>query len=476
MDPIPVHLEAAIRTKLRERRTPGLAICCFDVERVRFAGGVGDADLGRGEPVTPTTVFRVASVSKLLTTTLVLSAVQSGSIGLDDRADQHLPAALRIRDRRGDPATSTVRSLLSHTSGLPSSTRGTDLGGRLASRIANQGKVRSLTDAISGLRLRHEPGDRIVYSNAAFNVAGYVAAAGSGLRFEDAVRQQVLSPLGMSGADFAPRRPGIGIATPYGSIFPPGVGAGSAERLRLVATPMGGLTASVLDLARFGRMVLGRGTIDGRAILDGGLVEEATTVQALNHPALEQGYGLGFKVRTWRGRTIVGHDGNMPGVATQLLLSPDDGVGVVVLTNGYSLAVPHEVADLALCEALGLSVDGGPIDPIDPIGRSGERLRREALARRVEGTWGLADPPLPGVAGRLADLMTRSRITHATGGRLRLDGNPGSDGAAWLEPLAGVGRYRVAAGVEDRTTAVVEERADGVHLWLGHATRLRRRS
>ncbi len=472
MDPIPAHLEAAIRTRLRERQTPGLAICCFDRTRICFAGGVGDADLERGEPVTASTVFRAASISKLITTTLVLAAVQDGGLDLDDAVNRHLPSTLQILGPQGGPATSSVRTLLSHTSGLPSNTRGTQLGNRALSWLVNQGRVRNLTEAVSDLQLRHEPGDRIMYSNAAFNVAGFVAAATFALPFEVAVRDRVLAPAGMSDADFDRRPAGVGVATPYGRILPPAPGAASAEGLRLVATPMGGLSVSVLGLASFGQMVLDNGSVGGRQLISRALLDEATSMQALNHPSLDQGYGLGFKVRTWRGRTTVGHDGNMPGVATQLLLSPDDGVGVVVLTNGYSLSVPHEVAELALGELLGLSVDSEPAS----IGTPAVRDRWATAGREVEGSYRFADPVLPGAIGRLGDLMTRSRLTHETGGRLRLEGNPGSDGPAWLLPDERSGHYRVAAGVDDGTNAVVELRPDGVHLWLGHATRLRRLS
>jgi CubicO group peptidase (beta-lactamase class C family) len=469
VDTIPADLEALIRTRLRQRRTQGLAICCFDADRVCFAGGVGVADLERGEPVGPRTVFRVASISKLVTTALVLSLVDDGAVDLDAAANSYLPRSSAISDQDGGSATSQVRTLLSHTSGLPAGTRGADVGGRVLSHLTNRGRVRDLADAIEGLRLTHAPGDRLVYSNPAFNVAGHLAATVLDQPFEAAAYRRILAPLGMFGAEFTPRRHGQGVATPYGSILPPAVGPAPADRMRLVATPMGGLTASAMDLARFGQMVLNRGAAGGRQILSRDVLSESAAMQARNRPTLEQGYGLGFKVRTWRGRTTVGHDGNMPGVATQLLLSPDDGAGVVVLTNGYALAVPHEIAEVALSEVLGLAANPEPAPP-------DQRRSWEDLGRRVEGSYRFWDPLLPGLVGRLGGALTRPRVTHEVGGRLRIDGNPGSDGPAWLLPEGALGSYRVVADVDDRTTAVIEERPDGVHLWLGHTTRLHRRS
>jgi CubicO group peptidase (beta-lactamase class C family) len=467
VESIPPELEATIRTQLRERRTQGLALACFDVDGIRFAGGVGHADLARGETVTPRTVFRVASISKLFTATLLLTAVDEGLVDLDEPVNRYLPPELRIATVEGAPAESRVRTLLSHTSGLPAGARGADLGNRALTRIANGGPLRSLADAISGLQLVPRPGERVIYSNTAFNVAGYIAGRAFGQPFEEAARTRVLEPLGMSGAEFTAHRVGPGVATPYGSILPPAAGPKPADHLRLVATPMGGLTTSVLDLTRFGQMVLNGGELDGRRILSPPVFDAATTLSTRNHPELEQGFGLGFKVQSWRGRRIIGHDGNMPGVATQLWLAPDDGLGVVALTNGYALGVPHTTAAAAMAHALGLPPDPTPDPPLHVS-------EWEEFGRRVEGTYELQDSRLPGIVGRVANLIGKVELRHETTGRLRLDGNAGSDGPVWLWPDGDLGRYRLDGAVDPGTNAIVERRSDGPHLWLGHGAHLLR--
>jgi len=477
-DELPAPLRTAIETRLREHHTQGLALCAFDAHGMVFAGGVGNADLARSEPVTPETIFRAASISKLLTATLALRLVEQGHLDLAAPVNDHLPPELRILDRDGHPATSPVAMLLSHTSGLPSGVRGASPGNAAVSYVANQGRVRNLADAVSGLRLVRAPGERIVYSNPAYNVIGHVAAGIVGLPFEAAVREQVLGPLGMVGAEFTPQRSGAGVATPYGSIVPPAVGGRSAAGLRLVATPMGGLTTSVVELARFGRMVLGGGSIDGQQILGPDVLADATSMHATNHPDLDVGYGLGFKVRTWHGRRVIGHDGNMPGVATQLLIAPEDGVGVAVLTNGYALSVPHEAAALALEHLLGDTSTGPDTSTgTDPeVLDSAQSATAAAFGRTAAGTYRQLDASPPGIVGRLNEAGIRVRVTHEVGGRLRVDGNPGSGGPAWLLPTVAPGRYRVAAGVDDDTSAIIEEHADGMHLWLGHTTHLFRRA
>ena len=83
MHEVPAVLQSAIQTLLRERQIFGLAVCGFDREGVRFAGGFGYADLDRGERVAEDTIFRVGSISKLLTTAFVLKLADSKQLDLD---------------------------------------------------------------------------------------------------------------------------------------------------------------------------------------------------------------------------------------------------------------------------------------------------------------------------------------------------------------------------------------------------------
>lgn len=472
MQPIPQALVEQIERRLRQRRVHGLALVAFDRDGPRFGGGVGFADLARGELVSPDTVFRVASVSKQLTTALVLRAVGDGLLDLDQPVNERLPEAQHLLDAAGEPAAVPLRTLLSHSSGLSSSIRGADLGNPVLTRIANGGSTpTNLTEAVTGLRVERPAGERIVYANSGLNVAGHLAGLAYGTTFEDAAWHRVLAPLGMARSAFSTRRQGPGVATPYGSIAPPAVGSKPATAMQLIATPMGGLTTTAQELSRFGRAILGRGELEGDRILDAGLVDAASTLEITNHPDLEQGYGLGFKVRRWRGRRIVGHDGNMPGVASKVWMAPEDGVGVVVLTNGFALGIPHEVALLALDELLG--PDAIAAEPPAPPSAA-EIAELEAFGRRVEGRYHVDGVAPPGIVGALSKLTTKVHVIHEARGLLRVEGNPGSDGPMWLRPDDRPGRYRVSARVDHGTNAVFDlDHPDGLHLWLSQATLLR---
>lgn len=470
MESLPDLVESAINARLRGRQIHGLALAAFDADGILFSGGVGFSDLARGERVAEATVFRAASISKLLTSSLVLRLAELGLLDLDTPVNEYLPPEQRILDRTGVAAPIEIRQLLSHSSGLPAGVRGANVGNPALSFLANQGRVRTLEDAIAGLQVTHPPGSRVVYSNPAFNLLGFIAGRVAGRPFELAVREHVLGPLGMTNSAFTTNRSGPGIATPYGSILPPQVSSKPAHHLQLVGTAMGGLTTSATDLARFGRMILNNGVLGTTRLLSARTLENALTVQAVNHPELQQGFGLGFKLRRWRDRKTVGHDGNMPGVATQLKISPADGVGVVVLTNGFALGVPHEIADIALEYALALPPEREPGSPV--ITQETSRAEWESLGRRSTGNYQVLDASPPGTVGRLLDLTTRVRVNHEAGGRLRVDGYDGADGPMWLQPDGDLGHYVVASAVDNGSNAVLDERSDGTHIWCGYSGHL----
>lgn len=112
------YLDWMIDQEARKNHVQGVSIAVVDGSRVVWSRGYGWADAERRIPATPDTLFRVGSVSKLLTATEIMRRVDRGEIELDSEVVQHLPA-FRVHSRFTDPKPITVRSLLSHHSGLP---------------------------------------------------------------------------------------------------------------------------------------------------------------------------------------------------------------------------------------------------------------------------------------------------------------------------------------------------------------------
>jgi len=458
------ELEAFIEGERRRADVTGAAVAAFDRDGIRFAQGFGYADLERSERVTPETLFRAASISKLFTTTLVLQQVEGGRIELDAPVNQYLEPDMRICDKRGAPADNvTIRHLLSHTSGLPVSWRGLDYGPLWWKLVANNGlPPQSLEDVVKGMRTVRGPGKRIVYSNGGFSLLGYLAERLNATPFRDLVRERVLRPLGMVTSDFPLDPYGPGIATPYGPTL--GIGGAGRHPVRGIKNrtgPAGALLTSALELARFGRMVLRGGELDGAKVLSEKALEEATRMHAVNQPALDDGWGLGFAVSAYRGRRMAWHTGGLAGVATRIDTFPDGGVGLVVLTNGGDAWFVGRVADRLRGEVLGLEPEVVPGSPAGvPAGSEPEWL---AFSARVAGKYRLLDVVPPGVVKQIMPLVARPRVSLVSDGILAVEGI-GRE-TAFLYPDGELGHYRLASPIMYGVRAVVEEKANGMHLW-----------
>ena len=167
----------------------GLAVAVVCEDEV-VSRGFGVRDVGTGAPVTPETMFHLASVSK----PFVATAVVSLGLDLDAPITQWVPEFTLADGREADV---TARGLLSHSSGLPDVSEygwhDPQLGDDALSEFAR---------SLSGWRLQTEPGSTFAYSNAGFELLGLLLARATGTTFERAVRDLVLAPLGMQRSTF----------------------------------------------------------------------------------------------------------------------------------------------------------------------------------------------------------------------------------------------------------------------------------
>jgi CubicO group peptidase (beta-lactamase class C family) len=316
---------ALVEAAREEAGIPALAVAVVRDGEIVVELASGLADREAKTPATTGTVFPAASVSKLFTAALVMQQVEKGRLDLDAPANRYLEPALQIRDADGNEVPATVRQLLNHTSGLPVAWGGIHFDPEepavpLEEHLANR------------LRIVNPPGERIVYANEAFALAGLLAARAAGQDFEALAREALLDPLGMSSSAFAltpafrERR-----AAAYGAM---GGGDERTDHADVSAiAPAGGLLTTAGDLASFARLILGEGEVDGVRLLAAGSVREMLRLQVRPHPGLDEGFGLGFAVRVSPGRRTAWWDGSLPGAAARLLVLPDHGLAVVILSN-----------------------------------------------------------------------------------------------------------------------------------------------
>lgn len=263
----------------------------------------GTARLGSARPVPLNGRFRVGSVTKTFTATVVLQLVAEGRVALDEPVASYLPGLLPDGDRI------TVRMLLQHTSGLYDYTNALGLEPENFPRVRfREFAPRELVAMSTARPLDFEPGAKFAYSNTNYVVAGLLIEKATGQSYERAVERRVLRPLGMRETRMGGRAPHGPHAHGYMVIGdrPVDVTAMNSS----MAWAAGAMISTTADLDRFYAALL-----SGRVLAPAQLAEMKTTVD---------GYGLGlYEAPLPCGRSVWGHDGGIPGYATFVMSTED---------------------------------------------------------------------------------------------------------------------------------------------------------
>ena len=297
--------------------------------------GFGVRDVDTQEPVTAETMFHLASVSKPFVATALVPLVD-----LDAPVTRWVPE-LELADGRADEVT--ARLLLSHTSGLPDVT---DYGWH--DPRLDDDALAELVRSMSGWRLRSEPGTTFAYSNAGYELLGLQLARAAGTTFEQAVRRELLSPLGMERSTFLRGEvPADLAASPH--VAMPLTVPGDAYPYTRRHAPSSTLHSSAAELSRWLHAHL-----DGPGPqVDPGLRELLwRPVVHVGEPPWDEQQALGWAVGSHGGHRVLSHSGADPGFGARLALVPERRTGVAVLANANTVPVSG-IARAALDVALG---------------------------------------------------------------------------------------------------------------------------
>jgi len=385
-------LSAWIEAQLARADVPGLSIGLVHDQALVWARGFGLADRERGEPATADTLYRIASITKLFTSTAVLQLRDRGKLQLDDPLARHLSWFGAGAGHPDAPAI-TVRHLLTHTAGL---TREAGFPYWTDGQFPTVEQIRERLP-----RPVLPPETRWKYSNLGLALAGELVAAVSGQPYADYVTEHVLAPLGMRRTWVrtpAPDEPGL--ATGYTRRVP-GVGRSPAPFTDGKGiTPAANMTTCVTDLARFAMLQFRDGPAGGAQVLRGATLRQMQRVHWLE-PGWSAGWGLGFRVTRERGCTYVGHGGRLRGYRSQISLRPADRIGVIVLINADD-ADPQPFVEKAfewLGPAVARDATPGPAPAPDPAWQRYLGPYRSPWADLqvlvVDGGLALLDPSLP---------------------------------------------------------------------------------
>jgi CubicO group peptidase (beta-lactamase class C family) len=265
----------------------------------------------------PQTQYRLGSITKTLTATMVMQLRDEGFLALDDQLCRHLP---------GTPVGGvTLRQMLGHLSGLQREPDGPWW------ERATGGDADQLLAGLTPDKLAGPPFRAFHYSNLAYGLLGAVLQRVTGESWADLVGKRVLDPLGMTRTTYSP-------VEPYarGFVVDP-VNGTLHEEPRLDAgamAPAGQLWSTVTDMAKWAGFladpvaaVLGRETVD----------EMCTPVVLTDLESWTGGYGLGPQLFRIGERVFVGHGGSMPGYVAHLTVHRGSRTGVIAFANAYGL-------------------------------------------------------------------------------------------------------------------------------------------
>ena len=309
------------------RRLPGVVVGIVHDQELIWAEGYGVSDLEALTPMTPQTLFRIGSITKLFTATAVLHLRDAGKLRLDDPVSKHLPWFAVKSSFEGEPEI-TVRHLLTHTSGLP---REAAFPYWTTHDFPTREQVRQ---AVPGQDAIFAPASRYKYSNLGMALLGEIVAEVSGTSWAGYLERHVFSPLGMTSSTGAPTGDHLRQLT---TAYLRRQGDGSREIAEYYETrgiaPAANVVSNARDLARFAALQFRQGT---RA--EGEQVLRASTLREMHRPHWVRadwsgGLGLGFRVSRRNGKTLVTHGGWVAGHRSHLLLVPSETPAVLALTN-----------------------------------------------------------------------------------------------------------------------------------------------
>jgi CubicO group peptidase (beta-lactamase class C family) len=334
----PADLDAYAANVLKAFDVPGLSVAIVKDGKTVLAKGYGVRKLGSPVPVNENTLFAIGSNTKAFTSAALASLVDEGKLSWDDKVYERLPGFQMY-----DPYVShemTIRDLLTHRSGM---------GLGEGDLLFWPHSTFTREDVIFRLRFMKPASSfrsLFAYDNLLYIAAGQIIPAVTGKSWDDYVRERILIPLGMNTTNLsnAAFKPGDNYAWPHSKVD------GKLQAIDFVnldnAGPAGAINSSAAEMAKWVTLQLNRGKFpnsdtrlfserQSREMWSAQTILPAGEIPGQLAPlsAKFADYALGWGLRDYHGRELVGHTGGVAGSVSRVMLVPEENLGVVILTN-----------------------------------------------------------------------------------------------------------------------------------------------
>ena len=329
-----------LREFVEKKEISGAVVLVATRDGVKHVETVGQADLEKNVPMSTEALFWIASMTKPVTATAIMMLQDEGKLSVEDPVAKYVPELGSLKTQDGQPANLTLRHLLTHTSGM---SEATPQESRSARTLAD------LIPAYAGKPVQFKPGSKWQYCQSGINTLGRIVEVVSGKDLETFFQERLFRPLGMKDTTFYPTKEQAGrIATAYRKsgdkleraevMILQGKDVTSRDRY---PAANGGLYSTAHDYAKFCRMILNEGSLDGKKYLSPAAVKQMTSVQTPESIVTGftpgNGWGLGWcVVKQPQGVSAMlspGTFGHGGAYGTQAWIDPGRGVAYILMTQ-----------------------------------------------------------------------------------------------------------------------------------------------
>jgi len=350
----PVDTKAVDRiatATMRAWQIPGMAVAIVKNDRVVYVNGYGTKDLTGSQPITPDTLFQIASTSKAFTTTALAMLAADGKLSFDDPVREHL-SYFRLADTCADSQV-TIRDIVSHRTGL---SRHDELWDN--SPFTREDVVRR----IGRVELSKPFRTAYQYQNIMYIAAGEIVANASGMSWDAFMKERIFRPLDMRNTVISDDDWNASSDHAIGHRYDWRSGKVTVQRPIGTATlgAGGAIKSSASDMANWLRFQLSNGAFNLTQLTDPALLEETkmpNTVVRMegltretNTESSVMSYAMGWVLQDYRGEQLISHSGALNGFRTHVDLLPRRNTGFVILANvgrGMALvSMRNALADL----------------------------------------------------------------------------------------------------------------------------------
>src|SRR5579862_289554 len=395
----PADLDAYVASSMKTFDVTGIAVAIVKDGKIEVAKGYGVRKLGDPTPVDEFTMFGIGSNTKAFTTAALAILIDEGKLSWDDPVYQRLPGFVMY-----DPYVShemTIRDLLTHRSGM-----GLGEGDLLFWPHTTYSRA----DVIYKLRFMKPQSSfrsHYAYDNLLYMTAGQIIPAVTGTSWDDYIRQRVFAPLEMTHSNVSNTefKAGDDYAFPHSKVD---------GKLQVIpfgdldnAGPAGAINSCAADMAKWVQLQLNHGKF---ADHDGHLFSEqrskemwsAQTILPIGDPpqqlaALKANfadYALGWGLRDYHGRKLIGHTGGVGGFVSRVMLVPQENLGIVILTNAEESGAFDAILYHILDHYFQLPLTGW-VAAYKAVRDKAENDAAEVMKKAESGRDGTSKPSLP---------------------------------------------------------------------------------